>query len=102
MIYLWSFLFGAAIGGVGFLAALTAKKHPETPLFGKTVETERVMDVVFLLFVAAVEVMRLVLLPSGSELGVTTSVLTTLVTAATAVVIIWLGYRLVIRKKFKK
>ena len=100
MLYLYSVLFGIAIGAAGFVAALIARKHPEMKLFGKYVQTERVMDVAFLLFLSAVLFVRLCFLPSAAELGLVRTILSIAIALVVAVLILWLGYRLILQKKY--
>lgn len=102
MIYFISVLFGVLIGLAGLAAAYYAMKKPETKLFGKTVSTERVMDVVFLLFLFLVIFLRSFLVQGDWQRVFWKGLIATLCVVVPAVVILWLGYTLVLRPRFPK
>ena len=102
MIYFISVLFGILIGLAGLAAAWYAMKKPETKLFGKAVSTERVMDVLMLLFIFLVIFVRSYLVPGDWQRVFWKGVIATVCVAAPAVLIIWLGYALLLRPRFPK
>lgn len=102
MIYFVSVLFGVLIGIAGLLAAWFAMKKPEMRLFGRSVSTERVMDVAMLIFIFAVIFIRSYIVPGEWQHVFWKGVLATVCVAVPAVLIIWLGYTLVLRPRFPR
>ena len=96
---IFSVLFGIAIGIVGLFAAYLARKRPTMKLFKKTVQTERVMDVLFLLFVFIVVFLRAYLLAGDWQRVLWKAIVAMLCSLIPAVLIIWLGYRLILQKR---
>ncbi|MBO4848852.1 MAG: hypothetical protein J5586_06845 [Clostridia bacterium] len=96
---IFSVLFGIVIGLVGLLAAYIARKRPTMKLFKKTVQTERVMDVLFLLFVFVAVFLRAFLLAGDWQRVLWKAIVATVCALIPAVLIIWLGYRLILQKR---
>ena len=98
MIYFWSVFFGILIGAVCLAAAYIARVRPLTKLFGKSVQTERVMDVLVLIFILAVIFIRYYFIPGDWQTVFWKGLVATLCVLVPAVIVFCLGYSLRLRK----
>lgn len=100
MYWLWLVLFGCGVGIAGFAAAYAARKKPEMKLFGKPVQTERVMDVVFVVFLILANMLRGLLFPKYWDKNVGLDILAAVCIIVPAVLILIFGDQLILRKRF--
>ncbi|MCR5808310.1 MAG: hypothetical protein K6G56_01970 [Clostridiales bacterium] len=100
MFWLYIALFGAVVGLVGFAAAYCARKKPVIKLFGSPVQTERAMDVAFLVFLILANVLRGYFFPGYWEKDIKLDLLAAVCVIAPAVLILVVGDRLILRKRF--
>lgn len=98
MIYLWSVLFGVLIGAACLAAAFVARLRPVTKLFGRPVQTERVMDVLVLIFILAVIFIRSYLIKGDWQQVLWKGIVAALCVLVPAVLVFTLGYTLFLRK----
>jgi amino acid permease len=100
MIYFWSVLFGVLVGAVCFAAAYYARRRPVMKLFGRSVQTERVMDIVVLAFLLVIIFIRYYFIPGDWQRIFWKGALATLCVLVPAALVMWLGYALILRKKY--
>lgn len=95
-----SVIFGLLIGVAGVIAAYIARKHPTMRLFGRKVQTERVMDVLVLLFMFIVIFIRAYLVPGDWQKVFWKGLVAMLCVLVPAALTIWFGYTLFLKKRF--